>query len=71
MTPQPPRPLTDPPRPQPRPTTPDGEDHRRTLAGGARYAICNRSRPATLPGCGSGFDRARSQQHEARVVVAP
>ena len=64
--------LTDPPHGTVRPPAPrQSEDHRTHLSGGARYAICNRSRPATLPACRRGFDRARSQQHEAWAVVAP
>jgi hypothetical protein len=67
-----PLPLTDPPHDTVRPPAPrPSEDHRTHLSGGARYAICNRSRPATLPACRRGFDRARSQQHEPWVVVAP
>jgi hypothetical protein len=47
MTRQPPSPLTDPPRPQPRLTTHAGEDHEPTLAGGARYALAIRAQPPT------------------------
>ena len=58
-----PLPLADPPHdtvrpPEPRPT----EDHKPHLSGGARYAICNRSRTAALHASGRGFDRARSRQ---------
>ena len=67
-----PLPLTAPPRPMARPPSRRrSEDHEPHLSGGARYVICNRSRPATLPACRRGFDRARSQQHEPWVVVAP
>jgi hypothetical protein len=64
---QPPLPLADPPRPTARPPEPrPTEDHRTHLSGGARYAICNRSRPAAAHASGRGFDRARSQR-EYRV----
>ena len=64
--------LTDPPHGTVRPPAPrQSEDHRTHLSGGARYAICNRSRNPAGRLSGLEVDRARSQQHEAWAVVAP
>ena len=58
-----PLPLTAPPhlmvrQPRPRP----GEDHQTHLSGGARYAICDRSRNPAGRLSGLEIDRARSQR---------
>jgi hypothetical protein len=58
-----PLPLVDPPHDTVQPPNPRrSEDHEPHLSGGARYAICNRSRPQARNVAGGRSDRARSQQ---------